>query len=392
MIQPDNRLPQWALVLIILSAVVVLLVGPAFFFYIFFRRRAFRVADPSKTDDADDARRFGLVLEEHDAAMTAEFRLMISEHGPAAWQFHPPIEESPNMLVREGVTMLFLSRMRTSQTSVPVPVSLHLKNIFYFEVTVMNKPGGSMVSIGLAPRGYPNYMLGPGWTQWSVGYRSDGRKFVEGRSGTSGEPFGEAFTGGDIIGCGFNTNGSVFFTKNGRALEVAAAPFPSDIALYPSIGATRGVLLNVNFGQEPFAFAPAVQHNLGYMTDFLPSYDIDLTAADGLRADADVIELPRAVLRWSLNSFRSLPPGYDDTGPPPSSAPSSLPRSLRDSGSPTSSLPRAIHHPHHPRVSMLASAGPSPPTRAASRSSVASSASTYSSRPPSYQSNHTASP
>ncbi|KAI9221914.1 hypothetical protein BC828DRAFT_51483 [Blastocladiella britannica] len=235
--------------------------------YLFLRRSA----QVNRTDQTkvDDETRFGLVVQSSDDALTPEIRGLINEYGPGAWHFLPPAEETPNVMVREGLTMLFLARVRTSQTDVPIPIPLTFKNVFYYEVTCQHKPAGSFVSIGVAPKGYPEFMLGPGATTWSVGYRSDARKFVQGHSGTAGQPFGEPFGGGDVIG---NTNGSVFYTKNGRALSNATDDIPVDVALYPSIGATRGVLLNINFGQEPFTFGPAEAHNLGYMTDRLPSY------------------------------------------------------------------------------------------------------------------------
>ncbi|ORZ36941.1 hypothetical protein BCR44DRAFT_43730, partial [Catenaria anguillulae PL171] len=202
-----ENLPPLIQVLIVIAATLVTLgscaalffVGSYLFQFLASGNDPNTLPDSSKINDAD---RFGLELVDTETALTTEQRQVINEHGPAAWQFHPPAEETPNMLVREGVTMLFLARVRTSQTTVPVPTCLTYKNVFYFEVTITNKPGGSLVSIGLAPKGYPQYMLGPGWTQFSYGYRSDGRKFVDGLSSPMGEVFGEAFGGGDVVGCG----------------------------------------------------------------------------------------------------------------------------------------------------------------------------------------------
>ncbi|KNE65422.1 hypothetical protein AMAG_11052 [Allomyces macrogynus ATCC 38327] len=367
----NEELPQWINVLLILALGLIVVLGPAGLFYAYclpkilahlrargavpewiaMRRSPSSTASaraseageangtlPTPTSDLDrEAARFHMELVKPNLVLDTESRFRINEHGPLAWEFLPPTMDRANpshihALVRNGTTLLFMGKPRTIQTQLPIPTSLHFKNTFYFEVTVNSKPGGSLVSIGLAPRKYPEYMLGPGWVAPSVGFRSDGKKFVDGRSGTTGTLYGEVYTGGDVIGCGFNAaRGSVFFTKNGRALDAATDEIPADVAMFPTIGATRGVFVDVNFGQEPFKFKQANQYNLGFMTDLLPTYDVTTLANDpDLEADS-VVELPRAVVRWSLNSYRSMPPEYDGEVIAPLEP--SLPRSVRSTRS-----------------------------------------------------------
>jgi hypothetical protein len=110
------------------------------------------------------------------------------------------------------------------------------QRLSYFEIELMDRGQKGWIAIGLSIFDYP-LTHHPGWRRGylsclpshfctlanvmryrrhhrSWGYHGDdGRKF--GESGT-GEPFGPAYTTGDVIGAGFHhQRKEIFFTKNG---------------------------------------------------------------------------------------------------------------------------------------------------------------------------------
>ncbi|KAL7751576.1 hypothetical protein RI367_003040 [Sorochytrium milnesiophthora] len=206
-------------------------------------------------------------------ALTSAVQYHINEHGPLAWQF---ASADATTIVRDGTTILFSDKVRCCQTDIPIPSSLHNKSVFYFELAVLAKPRSSMLSIGLAPHNYPAVILGPGLLRFSVGLRSDGAVFAHGKASATCDPADNvqrAYNANDTVGCGFNVlKRSVFFTVNGKVVLQEAVSNLPDYAYHPTVGATRGVLLNANFGQSPFVFSHANEHNLGFMTDSLPTY------------------------------------------------------------------------------------------------------------------------
>lgn len=91
----------------------------------------------------------------------------------------------------------------------------------------------------------------------SFGYHADdGLVYSRGSPRDSGWPtYGR---NGDVIGCGVNmTRKKVFFTRNGQFLGYAADIIPEEP--YPVVGIiTKGVSVDVNFGQDPFIYDPRV--------------------------------------------------------------------------------------------------------------------------------------
>jgi len=63
-----------------------------------------------------------------------------------------------------------------------------------------------------------NIMLG--WRQGSWGYHGDdGSAFNSGQNADTGDPFGEKYDEGDVIGCGVNFNEeTAFYTKNEKII------------------------------------------------------------------------------------------------------------------------------------------------------------------------------
>ena len=127
----------------------------------------------------------------------------------------------------------------------------------FFEVAVLRglcrvgwSTAGASLSLGMDPGGF-----GFGGT----GMRSHGGKF---------EPYGEAFSAGDVIGCflavGAGGGGATLaFSKNGRPLGEAfnLPQWRARTALYPTVCLRdAGAALRVNFGGSrrgaPFSFPP----------------------------------------------------------------------------------------------------------------------------------------
>ncbi|KAK5096312.1 hypothetical protein LTS08_007568 [Lithohypha guttulata] len=127
--------------------------------------------------------------------------------------------------------------------------------IYYYEINVRQKSKDCAVAIGFSTSDFSLERL-PGWEPKSWAYHGDDGKAFEGQS--SGHPYESGFGASDVVGCGIDFNkGHAFFTKNGRDLGVAFRDitFPST-PVFPCIGMKKhtGVLIKVNFGQQPFVF------------------------------------------------------------------------------------------------------------------------------------------
>ena len=92
----------------------------------------------------------------------------------------------------------------------------------------------------------------PGWDKNSYGYHGDdGHIYAAGSKKT----FGQTFTTGDVIGCCFNlVEKQIFFTKNGKKLDIAIKGVTST-TLFPTLGMrSPGGIVQANFGQSEFIF------------------------------------------------------------------------------------------------------------------------------------------
>lgn len=127
--------------------------------------------------------------------------------------------------------------------------------IYYYEIHIRQKSKDCAVAIGFSTSDFSLERL-PGWEPKSWAYHGDDGKAFEGQS--SGHAYKSGFGANDIIGCGIDFNKNhAFFTKNGQDLGVAFRDitFPST-PVYPCIGMKKhtGVLISINFGQQPFVF------------------------------------------------------------------------------------------------------------------------------------------
>ncbi|KAI9021769.1 hypothetical protein DFJ74DRAFT_606929, partial [Hyaloraphidium curvatum] len=124
---------------------------------------------------------------------------------------------------------------------------------------------------------YPEFRM-PGWHAHSVGWHSDdGRLFVSDAFG--GRVWQGPWGVGDVLGCGMllNPGGSIkgfFFTRNGVLMrgEGGSDCYTMAEAMVPLLSEQQGMLgktyraavgadgkaeVAVNFGEAPFAWAPA---------------------------------------------------------------------------------------------------------------------------------------
>ena len=127
--------------------------------------------------------------------------------------------------------------------------------IYYYEINIKQKSKDCAVAIGFSTADYSLERL-PGWEPKSWAYHGDDGKAFEGQS--SGHHYSSGFGASDIVGCGIDFNkGHAFFTKNGKDLGIAFRDvnFPAQ-PIFPCIGMKKhtGVLISVNFGQQPFVF------------------------------------------------------------------------------------------------------------------------------------------
>ena len=100
----------------------------------------------------------------------------------------------------------------------------------------------------------------PGWDKNSYGYHGDDGTIRHDNDGTiraagSIRTYGPTFTTGDVIGCCFNlVEKQIFFTKNGKKLDIDIKEVTST-TLFPTLGMrSPGEMVEANFGQSEFIF------------------------------------------------------------------------------------------------------------------------------------------
>ncbi len=72
----------------------------------------------------------------------------------------------------------------------------------------------SSIGVGF-DNGLPHYRCFPGWLKGTWGYHGDDGKVY---SCGSGAGYGQGYGEGDVIGCGIDKNGAIFYTQNGKHL------------------------------------------------------------------------------------------------------------------------------------------------------------------------------
>ncbi|CUG94227.1 Hypothetical protein, putative [Bodo saltans] len=122
-------------------------------------------------------------------------------------------------------------------------------NTQYFEVTIVDLAPSATIGIGLGPATF-NVARPPGWDVNSYALNSeDGVLFVE---SSTGRETGYNFGIGDTVGCGWGATGDIFWTRNGKLLNVTVES--SCATLCPLIGFDGKGIVSLNFGQECFEF------------------------------------------------------------------------------------------------------------------------------------------
>ncbi|KAM6498163.1 Concanavalin A-like lectin/glucanase domain containing protein [Amanita muscaria] len=180
--------------------------------------------------------------------------LSIQEKGVSAWCFEPDYETVNSLLVHARTEITFLPDPASTscvQSNLPLP---KLNEVYYWEVKMFDLPETTAVSVGLATKPYPSFLL-PGLSRYSVAYHSTGDKSHNFPFTMSS--FGPALKEGDVLGVGYRPRtGTVFFTRNGRKMEDAFVGL-SRWNLFPTIGADGPCSVHVNLGQAGFVFIEA---------------------------------------------------------------------------------------------------------------------------------------
>eukprot|EP01118_Nematostelium_gracile_P009876 TRINITY_DN3344_c0_g2_i1.p1 TRINITY_DN3344_c0_g2~~TRINITY_DN3344_c0_g2_i1.p1 ORF type:complete len:505 (+),score=156.68 TRINITY_DN3344_c0_g2_i1:331-1845(+) len=126
---------------------------------------------------------------------------------------------------------------------------------WYFEVRIVTT---GQIQVGWCTHSYnPKTNTGDAWTV-------DGYKQHKIRNNGAGNPYGEIWNNGDIIGCSLDIEGkTIQFSKNGKDMGVAFADVNTGGAkLTPIVGVTKRVRCLFNFGKDPFGFPQDSFHML----------------------------------------------------------------------------------------------------------------------------------
>ena len=120
-----------------------------------------------------------------------------------------------------GAIQLSEQDAAAARTDHPMPPEC---GIYYYEATIVQKGKGGMIGVGFSGSKASLERL-PGWEPDSWAYHGDDGMSFSCQS--TGKPYAEQFTTGDIVGCGvdFTTN-QAFFTKNGVFLGKCDPFFP----------------------------------------------------------------------------------------------------------------------------------------------------------------------
>ena len=138
---------------------------------------------------------------------------------------------------------------------------LKYRRIGYFEMTLKRHPeyvhnGNECVAIGLSTYCFPIKTKMPGWDRNSYGYHSDDGNIYHGAG--QGNSYGPEFGIGNTVGCGLiyrkHNMYDIFFTNNGKYLGIAFKDITATNNLFPTIGIDSTMEIEINFGQDEFAF------------------------------------------------------------------------------------------------------------------------------------------
>ncbi|KAH6664319.1 SPRY domain-containing protein [Verticillium dahliae] len=159
--------------------------------------------------------------------------LAIQEKGVSAWEFEPELEIA-NCFVEGRTEIEFFDSECTVLSNLPVPKQ---NEVYYWEAKIYDKPGNTLLSIGMATKPYPLFRL-PGFHKYSAAYTSTGqRRYNQPFNGTQ---YGPQYVQGDVIG----------------KLEDVVHGLKSQ-NFFPAVGANGPCAVHVNFGQAGFVFIEA---------------------------------------------------------------------------------------------------------------------------------------
>jgi len=175
---------------------------------------------------------------------------------------------------------------------------------FYWESTPSSISSGGCM-IGIAPATTQGSSGSPGLSVTTgYGYYTTGSKYA----GSGGVAYGNTFTTSDVIGCALDLdNGKIWWSKNG-VFQASGDPAAGTNAAFTSVSGTfvPGIgnggsgsfsTVNVNFGQQPFAYTPPTGF-VALNTFNLPTPTIGATASTLANEYMDV-------LTWTGNGASS---------------------------------------------------------------------------------------
>ncbi len=175
--------------------------------------------------------------------------LAIQEKGVSAWEFMVDFPHA-NCFVQARTEIEFYDATCCVQTNLPLP---NQNETYYWEAKMYEKPGETIVSVGLTTKPYPTFRL-PGHHKYSVAYDSLGLRRLN--QPFSAPSFFPPIQQGDVIGVGYKPqSGDIFFTRNGKKFHEQIRGMKMN--LFPTIGADGPCKVHVNFGQAGFVFIEA---------------------------------------------------------------------------------------------------------------------------------------
>jgi len=171
-------------------------------------------------------------------------------------------------------------------------VELLQSNIYYYEVTILNKVNqpdthfeSPCVSIGFGLNTTP-FNSHVGWYCDSIGYHSDDGTMRKNNTNNTAKVISKPWANNDVAGAGiiwFSENKvKFFFTLNGKLIWISDEAFDIKGYYFPIIGYDHPNSINVNFSSSKFKYNiknMIIEYSKEIIStdnDFIDSYDIGL--------------------------------------------------------------------------------------------------------------------
>jgi len=171
-------------------------------------------------------------------------------------------------------------------------VELLQSNIYYYEVTILNKVNqpdthfeSPCVSIGFGLNTTP-FNSHVGWYCDSIGYHSDDGTIRQNNTNNTAKVISKPWANNDVAGSGIiwlsENKVKFFFTLNGKLIWISSEPFDIKSYYFPTIGYDHPNSININFSSSKFKYNiknMIIEYSKEIIStdnDFINSYDIGL--------------------------------------------------------------------------------------------------------------------